>query len=106
MYVDYLFSFDLMMYRDSNFLDTPGNNKNFKQSMLRDCTLTLYSDADKINDRNLSDVQHNLLNVFILFYWQLMNPVASMLEPMTVNKHTIKDSFSFAEKVSNFHSNL
>lgn len=105
MYVDYLFSFDLMMYRDNNFLDTPGNNKNFKQSMLRDCTLTLYRDADKINDRNLSDVEH-VLSVFILFYRQLMNPVASILETMTVNKHTIKDSFSFAEKVLNFHANL
>lgn len=74
--------------------------------MLRDCTLTLYRDVDKINDRNLSDVEHNVLNVFILFYRQLMNPIASILETMTVNKHTIKDSFSFTEKVLNFHANL
>lgn len=30
----------------------------------------------------------------------------SMLEPITVNKYTIKDSFCFAEKLSNYDSNL
>ena len=30
----------------------------------------------------------------------------SMLEPITVNKYTIKDSFCFTEKLSNYDSNL
>lgn len=62
-YSDYLLPLELL-YKDVNFLDIPGNDKEFTQRKLKDYAFASYRDTDKINDRDLfkEDAALNSLN--------------------------------------------
>ena len=62
-YSDYLLPLELL-YKDVNFLDIPGNDKEFTQRKLKDYAFASYRDTDKINDRELfkEDASLNSLN--------------------------------------------
>lgn len=62
-YSDYLLPLELL-YKDVNFLDIPGNDKEFTQRKLKDYAFASYRDTDKIDDRDLfkEDAALNSLN--------------------------------------------
>ena len=62
-YSDYLLPLELLN-KDVNFLDIPGNDKEFTQRKLKDYAFASYRDTDKIDDRDLfkEDAALNSLN--------------------------------------------
>lgn len=62
-YSDYLLPLELL-HKDVNFLDIPGNDKEFTQRKLKDYAFASYRDTDKIDDRDLfkEDAALNSLN--------------------------------------------
>ena len=63
-YADYMLSFELL-FRDIDSLDIPRTDRDFIQGTLRDCVFTLYRDAGKNADKNLSKDEQFALSTFI-----------------------------------------
>ena len=65
----------------------PGNDKSFIQSWLRYSALTSYRDANRYNERNLSEEEHTVLNNLIKNKDSVMPKVDKGNTLVTLNKN-------------------